>query len=164
MSAKRYTRARLEQILKRLVACSQGQGFASEAKRALTALLEARMSDVRIAEPVIRRLRADPTRIMRLAWIPAIAEVLRGDGPALDIQVRTLRVSAHDTFVEVDGPLGHLVALQMLTLLRLVGRQKIQRCDCGRQFVKIGKRRFCSERCQKRVFMRKFRADKTETE
>jgi uncharacterized paraquat-inducible protein A len=35
--------------------------------------------------------------------------------------------------------------------------ERLTVCECGRLFVRQGKRRFCSPRCQKRVYMRRRR-------
>lgn len=54
-----------------------------------------------------------------------------------------------------------ILHLQTLRLLRMVGRDRLHRCasvECGKLFVRRGRREFCSDRCQKRVYMRKFRA------
>jgi len=48
-------------------------------------------------------------------------------------------------------------SLRIVSLLRIVGAERIARCDCGRVFVRLGKRRTCSVRCQRRVYMRQYR-------
>lgn len=142
----------------------ESRASARAAKSALLALLQAPMGDIRITHMAVARLRGDPPRFMRLAWLPAVREVLRGKGEPLDIHIHTLTVSALDTVIVVEGPLGHLIALQMFALLRLVGRETVHRCECGQLFVRAGKRRFCSTRCQKRVYMRRLRAGDAGTE
>jgi hypothetical protein len=50
---------------------------------------------------------------------------------------------------------------QIIRLLEVVGATRLQACpapDCGRIFVKVTKKRFCSSRCQSRVYMRGYRA------
>lgn len=69
--------------------------------------------------------------------------------------------------VELVGPdvvyvgIKEMLLLQALRLVQFVGVSRLQICDCERLFVQVGKRRFCSERCQTRVYMRRFRAGET---
>jgi hypothetical protein len=54
-----------------------------------------------------------------------------------------------------------LVVLNVVWLLRDVGLPRVQRCgaaDCRRLFVKVGRRKFCSARCQQRTKKREIRA------
>jgi hypothetical protein len=60
--------------------------------------------------------------------------------------------------VQFSGGLGDLLPMQTYLVTRLIGRERLRLCECGRPFVRIGKRRFCSERCQKRVYMKRRRA------
>lgn len=57
----------------------------------------------------------------------------------------------------MSGSPRDVVWFHVLHLLQSVGLDKIVRCDCGRAVVKVGKRRYCSDRCQKRVYMREQR-------
>ena len=61
--------------------------------------------------------------------------------------------------IEFNADLRDLLAMQAYLLTRVVGLDRIRRCDCGSLFVREGKRLFCSERCQKRVYMRRYRND-----
>jgi hypothetical protein len=60
--------------------------------------------------------------------------------------------------VDFKGEMGELLSMQAYLLVRAVGADRLLVCDCGHVFVREGKRQFCSERCQKRVYMRRFRA------
>lgn len=45
---------------------------------------------------------------------------------------------------------------QVAMLLAMVGEDRLRFCpapDCGRAFVKVGRREYCSDRCQRRVFV-----------
>jgi hypothetical protein len=59
---------------------------------------------------------------------------------------------------------GSLCDLWIARLFELVDRvaiDKIRQCpdpDCGRYFVKVTRKRYCSTRCQRRVYMRQLRA------
>lgn len=60
--------------------------------------------------------------------------------------------------LSVDGSAEDVIRFQALSLLRAVGVERLKTCDCGVVFVKNGRREFCSERCQNRVYMRNARA------
>lgn len=57
----------------------------------------------------------------------------------------------------VFGALRDVLWFQLLQLTCSSGFDRLLRCECGKVFVKVGRREFCSERCQKRVYMRKQR-------
>jgi hypothetical protein len=160
-TTKRYTRAQAEQLLVRLVSVTESPFSAKRTRAVLATLLEARLNDVRIVDPTaIEKIKTDRPSMLKDFCIRGVREVLRGPrapGQRLALQA-TLHLSADDTCVDVEGPLGNLIAVQTLTLLRMVGPEKVRTCDCGRLFVRTGKRTSCSERCQKRVYMRRFRA------
>jgi len=72
----------------------------------------------------------------------------------------------HPTLVSAPGPSGILIFIdgeprdvllyQVSTFLQAVGTDRLRQCpapDCPRVFVKRGRREFCSERCQRRVFL-----------
>jgi len=59
--------------------------------------------------------------------------------------------------VSVTGPLLDVIWFQVIRLLQIFGPERLRLCECGRVFFKKGKRLFCSERCQKRVYMRGYR-------
>ncbi len=48
---------------------------------------------------------------------------------------------------------------QVLQLLRIVGWERLQVCACQKVFVKAGRREYCSEKCFRRFYMRRYRAD-----
>lgn len=51
---------------------------------------------------------------------------------------------------------------QVVRLFEAIGTERIQMCpatDCGRVFLKVTKKEFCSTRCQSRTYMRKRRAE-----
>lgn len=54
----------------------------------------------------------------------------------------------------VDGDAAAVLAFQVRTLLEHTGISRLQQCACGRAYVKTGRREFCSNRCQKRIYMR----------
>jgi hypothetical protein len=77
------------------------------------------------------------------------------------VQLSTIRI-AQEALSFTDGPLKGLAAVNWTNLLHMVGLRDIRRCgasDCPHLFVKIHRRNFCSERCQKRVYKRRERED-----
>jgi hypothetical protein len=59
------------------------------------------------------------------------------------------------------GAVRDLFLFQAFNLLQAAGAQRLKRCECRRLYVKTGRREYCSERCQKRVYMRGQRAAAT---
>ena len=56
----------------------------------------------------------------------------------------------------VEGEPREVLLYQASTILQAIGTDRLRRCpapDCGRVFVKVGRREYCSERCQRRVFV-----------
>jgi hypothetical protein len=56
----------------------------------------------------------------------------------------------------VAGAPRDVLLYQVAMLLATVGEDRLQFCpapDCGRSFVKVGRREYCSDRCQRRVFV-----------
>ena len=75
----------------------------------------------------------------------------------------------HVAFVAAGGPNGivlfvegdprDVLLYQASTFLQAIGTDRLHRCpapDCRRVFVKVGRREYCSERCQRRVFVSKY--------
>lgn len=64
----------------------------------------------------------------------------------------------------VVGYKGTPVAMLLYKVFRLlddVGPNRLRNCpaeDCGRAFVKITRKEYCSTRCQKKIYMRNYRA------
>lgn len=56
----------------------------------------------------------------------------------------------------VDGSPRDVLLYQIHTFLDAVGEERLRVCpapDCDRLFVKVGRREYCSVRCQRRVFV-----------
>ena len=77
--------------------------------------------------------------------------------PVMSFSGITLRLNRDDLTVDVLAAPFQMVTLRIIVLLRLVGADRVVTCDCGRVFVRVGKRRTCSVKCQKRVYMRRYR-------
>jgi len=61
------------------------------------------------------------------------------------------------TRITVDGDAVDVLSYQTVALIGHAGLDRIKACDCERLFVKTGRREFCSDRCQKRIYMRRLR-------
>jgi hypothetical protein len=57
----------------------------------------------------------------------------------------------------IHGTVRNVLLYQVVTLLvRVGGVERLRLCpapDCGRSFLKVGRRDFCSDRCRRRVFL-----------
>ena len=93
------------------------------------------------------------TGIIRLRAMAGDTEAALGT--ACTPTLRPLRVGSRVILMVTGEPLD--VALYLTAaLLERVGTDRLRLCkapDCGRLFVKIGRREFCSLRCQRRVFL-----------
>lgn len=72
-----------------------------------------------------------------------------------------VRDSSNVRVIVLGRPLDRML-YQMIRLLETIGFDKVGVCpapDCGRLFLRVTKKRFCSQRCQSRIYMRQFRAD-----
>ena len=61
----------------------------------------------------------------------------------------------------IDGPPRDLFLYLATRVLTTVAIERLEICpdaDCGKVFVRVTKKRFCSQRCQSRIYMRQLRA------
>jgi hypothetical protein len=140
----------------------------AQARRMLAELLMARAGTVvtiGITPEARHELRHVAKDAKIEAWRQQIFERLRNDaeqkgnfvGQGIQLDKALVSTSPHGITFELDGDLGELLAMQAYLIVRIVGRNRLQICDCGDLFLRTGKRKFCSDRCQKRVYMRLFR-------
>lgn len=166
MADKRYTRTQAEELLARLVAFAEaGEGASvGVGKGLLTKLISARLGDTIVGSDARRELENWTTSQVR-ARQRSLAQFLRMFliPIGFEIQVNRLLLGAvqlgSDVALKVDGSAGDVLLFQTISLLRVAGVRRLQACACGRVFARIGRQEFCSERCQKRVYMRNRRAD-----
>lgn len=167
---KRYARRRAQLLLARVMAVlSIRDAPIAKARRMYLDLLQARFSDIVIAESVRDTVRTAPNEdialwhknLRSLLGLTAMLRHASGTGTLPEVKFSGVTVTilkGADVRLEVVGIPKQMLLLQLLTLVRTVGHERLQRCDCGRLFARVGKRRFCSEPCQKRVYMRRYRA------
>lgn len=171
MVHKRYTERQATALLARIVAITDAP--VTRARRVVNELARARLSDVVVSDSASEMVgSASDAEISALqrglhTLLQMQLEVGGHAWPPVKLQGVTLTMSGpNDVRVEVSGPLRTVISLQAYSLLRLVGsRLMICRAprpastsQCGRLFVRSRRQLFCSERCQKRVYMRRHRA------
>ena len=167
---KRYSLRAAEKLLARLVQAAEGLATAAASKRALIDLMATqdfwasvaaqeelqRWSDERVA-----------TFVAQLQDFYRRALILQRGLPA-DRRFAQLRVKAvtfsvipmpSTAFVGVEGDAADILALKAVYHLARTGADRLRTCECGRFFAKTGRREFCSDRCQKRVYMKHLRAE-----
>ena len=171
MATKRYTRRMAERLLVQAVDLftTRTDPSIAQMRRVYTALLHARIPDVNVPDETIAALRQAPDDTLR-KWhktvleVVAAVQVLRGAShparrrlPPVSFSNVTVRLNSEDLTIDVLAAPFQMLILRIVSLLRMVGPERVARCDCGQVFVRVGKRRTCSVRCQKRVYMRGYR-------
>jgi hypothetical protein len=95
----------------------------------------------------------------------AFLRFLAGDGrtgvcPDLHVTLTPLHVSTGGVKWIVEGSTRDVLCYQTKTFLdRIGGLERVRLCpapDCGRAYLKIGRREFCSTRCQQRIYQRDY--------
>lgn len=166
ISEKRYTESQATTLLSRVM----GATTSAKARRALAALLDAPLGDLRLPYLLVRDVAdASDTDITR--WIDHVQGNLicragyatGGLGSGVVLRNVALKITSPGTTIHVQCTLSQALEIQGLLLFRKAGH-RLQRCEdpkCGRVFVKVGKRRACGPRCAKRYYMERFRAGDT---
>jgi hypothetical protein len=171
MTRKRYTRRMAEGLLVQAVdlLATRTDPSIAQIRQVYTALLQARIPDVNVPDKTVAVLRQAPDDTLRkwhktvLGGVGAVL-MLRGAShparkrlPPVSFSGVTVQLNSEDLTIEVLAAPFQMLILRIVSLLRMVGPERVARCDCGQVFVRVGKRRTCSVRCQKRVYMRRFR-------
>lgn len=166
---KRYIQRRAETLLTKLVTVAEMP--VAQARRVFAELLAARVGEVvevGVTLEVRHALRHDATDDEIAAWQQQVSQRLLDDvqirkthrvvGQGISLESALITTTAQGIQFEVSGELGDLLAMQAYLLARTVGRERLRQCACGKVFVRTGRREYCSERCQKRFYMRRVRA------
>lgn len=126
------------------------------------------------AETVLERstLRAELLQLLRSAVRGRLAGQESSPITITEPVAFRVRLEDADEWLEVpgfgrasiaaEGDTRSLIILQLLLLLQEVGIGNVHECsapDCRRLYVKVYRREFCGERCQKRINTRKQRAN-----
>jgi hypothetical protein len=169
MARKHYTRQTAEGLLTKAVdlLASRPAPTVVQMRRVYLALLQARMPDVNVPPETVAALRDASDDTIRewhktvhdaVAWVQFLRRhTVKQQRPVMDMQGVTVRLNGRDSTLEIVAAPFQALILRIVSLLWLVGPERVVKCDCGKIFLRIGKRRTCSVRCQKRVYMRKYR-------
>ena len=157
MSNKRQTDRQVIDQLRQVVAFVQG---ASTRVDKLAALGRAY-----VMEPARTKLRAlTPEQVQQLKHeTDTFLRIVGGKTEsvaAARVRVDIVPVKAGGVVsLLVDGEPRDVLLYQIGSLLTLIGIERLKVCsapDCRRPFLKVGRREYCSTRCQRRVFLRDY--------
>ena len=162
MPRKRYTPEMSARLIVRLLSATDGSR-----RRLLSELLDVQLAEIAIASSARDDLEkaTDEEVATTLRFVQKWLQVVCRTSLVIHsvLQARGIKLAVGSTAGpdEASGPLSSLLAYQVARLARS-GKDLVAPCDCGEFFVREGKRKFCSERCQKRVYMRAKRAEEKE--
>jgi hypothetical protein len=171
MTRKRYSEKKGLGLLAELVLLArdgEGVSTSSEAarlKRTLEKLLTS--SEIATDAGVIEEVRTwsigevDAWRVTSSAFFVAFGA--KNKGLNIDqfvpchVDLSPMRLGGRMRLV-VRGRPWFVLLYHFVNLLMVAGVDRLQLCECSQPFVKMGRREFCSARCQKRYYMRQLRA------
>jgi hypothetical protein len=163
-SDKRYTRQRATALLRRLTTVARLDVYRSTVNRArpiFAELLSARLSDVVVQNPerLVSEFPDSAIPVTCRAVFHTLSIALNEDGkwPEISLNVKLTTSGPQSLRLEVTGTFIKMLALQLYSLLRIAG-DRLRQCECGQLYVKVKGQKYCSTRCQKRFYMRQFRA------
>jgi hypothetical protein len=168
VKSKHYNPRQLETLVSRLIDLVEPRDEGRHRRRAggralVRELLEARFGDVAIGASEVNNLDtlSDEEVTRQLQRMRGLLLTMAGVQVPMWIwasQSLTLLAFPKGEFsIEIQGPLNELISVQLVRVVRAVGRHRLCVCDCRRLFLRVGKRKSCSIRCQKRVYMRRYR-------
>lgn len=117
---------------------------------------------VNAATPDRVLLGALQSRAFSLLHLLVTVKPVRNLAIAGDLQLSfyAVREGSSVRVMVMGSPLDRLL-YQIIRVLEVIGFDKLFECpapECGRLFLKVTKKRFCSQRCQSRIYMRQLRA------
>lgn len=173
LQTKRYIRRlKAQQLLAHYIEVAmKGKDATLEEIRDLVAmLLKARVSNAVVGRETHREVKSlseEQLREHQRQMALFLHFFTTPDPPATQLEklwIRTKRgVEGDQVVVVIDGAIRDVVTYQETFLLQTAGVRRLQRCDCGTVFTRVGRQEFCSKRCQKRVYMRTARASEKES-
>lgn len=161
MARGRYAESTAVKVLRALVAFANGDtedpllrdlvtGHAGEAG-IMTSVVRA---EHKLTPAGRRALQGELRAFLRLLGNGASTEAYAAK---TRVHVELVPVKTGNTvWLLVDGTPRDVLLYQVATFLQAVGVERLHLCpapDCDRVFIKIGRREYCSERCQRRVFV-----------
>jgi hypothetical protein len=158
--------------LRQLVAFAEGgaddAALLAEAMRGLVALQRSTRQTTRalrlLTADELRPLKPNLRAFIRYAATPQGRDDISADETLHPIAVTLLPLlgplkqakGRWRLLFKVSGTPRDVLLFQVGTLIAAVGEERLQFCpapDCGKAFIKIGRREYCSIRCQRRVFV-----------
>lgn len=157
-SDKRYTDKQARKLLSRLLTIRELP--TARARRVINELLVARLSDVVVNDPegLVESVEDDALPLFYGPLFATLSGALDTPDvwPTIELKVKLKMIGPQSLQLDVSGSFVQMVTLQTYALLRLAG-DRLRQCECGKLYVKVRGQKFCSGRCQKRYYMRRFR-------
>jgi hypothetical protein len=147
-------------VIRALVDFAEGPNQTStELKPLLQRVINADTGFVVIPVPDVTDVNVAGLRRELREFLRSSLQIKRGQQmPQAQVEVAVTAPGRGDILVTVDGSARDVLWFQIIRLMQLEGLDRIRLCECGRVFVRIGKRKSCSAKCQKKFYMRRFRA------
>lgn len=170
MANKRYRPSPAASLLSRILKTVQGRSTTKATIRVARALLSERFfREVGVtikssADGTLNQWDDDKARTWREGVLAVLEDVIDDVAPYENLRAEQywveISLDPARPPITIHGDLNPMLDLRLDTLLRSVGIDRVLRCECKQLFVKYGRREFCSDRCQKRVYMRKWWKEK----
>jgi hypothetical protein len=162
---KRYSATDAEELLGEVVAFAEAgdEVSISRGRAVLSTLVAARLGDVIVGKEAraelshwtdvqVRARQRTLAQFFRMFLIPIAFQVEMSK-----LRIGAVRGATDDVALMIDGAARDVLTFQTASLLRAAGVQRLRRCECGRVFARVGKRKYCTDQCQKRFYMRRYR-------
>jgi CGNR zinc finger len=145
-----------------------GRGLITTASSANTRLLTLSPRQIAVLQTELRAFMRDLAHTGQAHTIAPYTVGFMVATHAPDPPARGPRRVRQAASLLVDGDPRDVLWYQTEKVLTAVGLERLRLCpapECGRAFVRVTQKRFCSTRCQTRIYMRERRAkDKAEEE
>jgi len=131
------------------------------ARKLFVDVLQARLSDIVVADPVELVRSATDVQIAGLQkGMYTFISMMAGAGadgfwPPLGLSSVQCVITRGDMQLRITGKITAMLTVKIYALLGRVGT-RLRRCECGELFVKVKRQKTCSTSCQKRFYMRDY--------
>lgn len=156
MARGTYTQTTALKVLRMLITFSEGEqnSFVDFVRGGKEFAAAESMNALRcLTPPQVARLKGELRSFIRFLAGGSATEHL--DGPRIQVELVPAKAGSRVSLF-LNGEPRDVVLYQTLTIVDAVGIDRLRLCpapDCGRAFVKVGRREYCSPRCQRRVFL-----------
>jgi hypothetical protein len=156
MARGAYTQTTTRKILRVLIAFAEGEqnNFADLVRGGKAFATGPSLNALgRLTPRQVAALKSDLRAFVRFLAGGSATE--HQDGPRIQVELVPAK-AGNRVSLFVNGEPRDVVLYQTLTMVEAVGIDRLRLCpapDCGRAFVKVGRREYCSPRCQRRVFL-----------